>query len=123
MPVPLSILDLAFVVRGETPHDALHASVALAKPAPEADTIDPETLREAVRLAWTKQPLEERRHALSRVVEKVELSQGGLEIICRADGYHGHDPFGPPEGSPLINRGWVGCGEVRRPKRYVICAL
>ena len=33
MPVPLSILDLAFVGRGETPHDALHASVALAQRA------------------------------------------------------------------------------------------
>ena len=62
----------------------------------ETDTIDPDAFREAVRVAWRAQPLEERRHALSRVVEKVELSPGGLEIVCRADGYHGHDPFGPP---------------------------
>lgn len=33
MSVPLSILDLAFVGRGETPHDALHGSVALAQRA------------------------------------------------------------------------------------------
>ena len=72
------------------------AALPAADPAPEVDTIDPDAFREAVREAWRAQPLEERRHAISRVVEKVELSPGGLEIICRADGYHGHDPFGPP---------------------------
>jgi hypothetical protein len=72
------------------------AALPAAKPIPELDTIDPDAFREAVRQAWAAQPLEERRHALSRVVEKVELSPGGLEIVCRADGYHGHDPFGPP---------------------------
>ncbi len=72
------------------------AALPAAKPAPAVDTIDAEALREAVREAWTKQPLEERRNAINRVLEKVELSPGGLEIVCRADGYHGHDPFGPP---------------------------
>lgn len=63
---------------------------------PEAEVIDADEFRAAVREAWRAQPLEERRHAISRVVEKVELYPGGLEIVCRADGYHGHDPFGPP---------------------------
>ncbi len=84
--------------------------------APETDTIDPDAFREAVREAWRAQPLEERRQALSRAVEKVKLSPGGLEIVCRADGYHGHDPFGPPEVPGLINRAWVDCAAVSPPR-------
>ncbi len=61
------------------------AALPAADPVPEADTIDPDAFREAVREAWRAQPLEERRHALSRVVEKVELSPGGLEIATRGD--------------------------------------
>lgn len=34
-----------------------------------------------------------------------------------------HDPFGPPEGSALINRGWVRCRDVSKPKVYVTVAL
>jgi site-specific DNA recombinase len=92
------------------------AALPVANPAPETDTIDPDAFREAVREAWRAQPLEERRHALSRVVEKVELSPGGLEIVCRADGYHGHDPFGPPSGACPRNRGWWKCERVGRPR-------
>lgn len=27
---------------------------------------------------------------------RIDESDAKLEIVCRADGYHGHDPFGPP---------------------------
>lgn len=60
------------------------------------EVIDADELREVVRLAWTNLPLEERRTALSRVVEKVILSPGTIDIICNAHGYHGHNPSGPP---------------------------
>ena len=75
------------------------AALPAKQDLPEPEVIDADELRAAVREAWTSQSLDERRQALSRVLEKVELSPDGLEIICRADGYHGHDPFGPPWGS------------------------
>ncbi len=87
---------------------------------PEAEVIDADEFRAAVREAWTSQPLDERRQALSRVLEKIELSPGGLEIVCRADGYHGHDPFGPPSGACPRNGGWWKCERLGRPRARAI---
>ena len=83
---------------------------------PEAEVIDADEFRAAVREAWTSQPLVERRQALSRVFEKVELSPGGLEIVCRADGYHGHDPFGPPYGTRPVYGAIAYIVGLKRPK-------
>ena len=91
------------------------AALPTRRHIPTIETIDPDTFRNAVLEAWTARPLDERREALSSVVEKIELSPGGVQIICRADGYHGHDPFGPPSVACARNGGWWACGALRRP--------
>ena len=48
---------------------------------------------------------------------------GGLDIVCRADGNHGDDTFGPREGSALLNRGWVGVLDVQRTHIRIVRGL
>ena len=87
---------------------------------PGADEIDADAFRAAVLEAWTDQPLEERRSALAQLLRKITLSPGGVKSTY---GYCHHEPAGPPEGSAPINRRWVLCGDVSRPKVYVTAAL
>ena len=84
------------------------------------DEIDAQAFRAAVLEAWTDQPLEERRSALAQLLQKITLSPGAVTIT---HGYCHHEPAGPPEGSPRINRRWVLCGEVSPPKLRLAAAL
>jgi hypothetical protein len=83
---------------------------------PPTDEIDAEAFRAAVLQAWAERPIEERRDALGQLIEKITLSPGGVTVTY---GYCHQEPAGPPEGSGLINRGWVRCAEVSQPKRRV----
>ncbi len=72
------------------------AALPTRRDIPAIETIDPNTFRNAVLEAWTARPLDERREALSRLLDKIELSPGGIHITYGALDHHGHDPFGPP---------------------------
>jgi hypothetical protein len=69
------------------------AALPSPQPAPAADHIDPTAFREAVLEAWHARPLEDRRAALSRLINEITVSPGGVVIQY---GYHHHEPNGPP---------------------------
>jgi len=68
--------------------------------APTPERVDPIKFRAAVLEAWSSRPLEERREALDRLVEKITLSEGGVHVDYRVKGeqiaFHQPDPLGPP---------------------------
>ncbi len=76
------------------------ASLPERKPVPSPEQVDPAKFREAVLEAWTARPLEERREALDRLVEKITLSSGGAHVDYRVKdeqiAFHQPDPSGPP---------------------------
>jgi hypothetical protein len=62
--------------------------------------MDPAKFRAAVLEAWSARPLDERREALDRLVEKITLSDGGAHVDYRVKdeqiAFHQPDPSGPP---------------------------
>ena len=70
------------------------------KPVPTPERVDPIRFRAAVLEAWSTRPLDERREALDRLVEKITLSEGGVHVDYRVKGeqiaFHQPDPPGPP---------------------------
>ena len=70
------------------------------KPVPTPERMDPAKFRAAVLEAWSTRPLDERREALDRLVEKITLSEGGAHIDYRVKeeqiAFHQPDPPGPP---------------------------
>jgi len=55
------------------------------------DQVNPDLFRDAVLEAWRKRPLEERRAALAKVLDRVTLDPGGVHIRYDAAGFCGHD--------------------------------
>ncbi len=76
------------------------ASLPERKPVPTPEQIDPIKFRAAVLEAWSARPLDERREALDRLVEKITLSSGGAHVDYRVKdeqiAFHQPDPPGPP---------------------------
>jgi len=76
------------------------ASLPERKPVPTPEQIDPIKFRAAVLEAWSARPLDERREALDRLIEKITLSSGGAHVDYRVKGqqiaFHQPDPSGPP---------------------------
>ena len=99
------------------------ASLPERKPVPSADRVDPDQFRAAVLEAWSARPLEERRGALDRLVEKITLSAGGAHVDYRVKdepaSFHQPDPSGPPKGSSARYRVRVDAEGVRRPRSRV----
>ena len=56
-----------------------------------ADQVNPDLFRGAVLDAWKQRPLEERRKALAKVLDRVTLDPGGVHIRYDAAGFCGHD--------------------------------
>jgi hypothetical protein len=77
--------------------------------------------------AWSARPLDERREALDRLVEKITLSEGGAHVDYRVKdeqiAFHQPDPSGPPNGSCRQWRIEVRDEGVRRPKCRVVGGL
>jgi DNA invertase Pin-like site-specific DNA recombinase len=70
----------------------LHLAALPAKRGvPGVDEVDPVRFREAVLEAWKQRPLEERREALSMVLERVTLVPGGVQIAYSATGSCGDE--------------------------------
>ena len=49
-------------------------------PLPGVDTVDPERFRAAVLQAWTNKPLDLRREALDRLINRITLTDGGAHV-------------------------------------------
>jgi hypothetical protein len=83
-----------------------------------APAIDP--FRREILTAWGSRPLDERRAALDRIIEKITLSEGGAHVDYRIKDaevpIHQPDPSGPPWGACPRNCGWWACGRVGRPR-------
>ena len=97
-------------------------------PIPDASTVNVDAFRAAMHAAWSGAGMKQQRKALANIVSEIVVNPTGVVTIKYAwhpDGatYGVQSPSGPPEGSALINRGWVCCGEVSRPKVYVTMAL
>ena len=56
------------------------AALPARRPVPGIDELDPDRFREAVMEAWKQRPMEERREALSRVLDRVTISPGEVHI-------------------------------------------
>ena len=99
------------------------ADLPVPAPIPSIDEVDADAFRQGVCAAFSEGTVEERRRALALLVERVELHPGEAVLHYRWGGLdaknQGHTPFGPPEGSAPVKRGWVGCGEVSPPKRRI----
>jgi hypothetical protein len=65
-----------------------------------APAIDADTFRGEILTAWGNRPLDERRAALDRIIEKITLSEGGAHVDYRIKDaevpFHQPDPSGPP---------------------------
>ncbi len=76
------------------------ASLPERKPVPTPEQIDPVKFRAAVLEAWSTRPLDERREALDRLVERITLSDGGAHVDYRVKdeqiAFHQPEPSGPP---------------------------
>jgi hypothetical protein len=58
--------------------------------------VEPEKLRAALAEAWQERPLEDRRRALAKLVDRIELSPQGIQVVYSLAGYTGHAQEGPP---------------------------
>jgi len=76
------------------------AALPEPRPLPAADEVDVAAFREALVAAWHGRPVDERRQALDRMINEIELRPG--EAVIRyswkpeADTYHHQAPPGPP---------------------------
>ncbi len=89
------------IAQRETAQQKL-ASMPQRRELPAAEKADPEKFRARVLQAWTDKPLELRREALDRLLERITLDEGGAHVQyavkdeppCRHQA-----PDGPPKGS------------------------
>ncbi|MSQ03997.1 MAG: hypothetical protein EXR71_19270 [Myxococcales bacterium] len=97
------------------------AALPERKPVPTPDRMDPAKFRAAVLEAWSTRPLDERREALDRLVEKITLSDGGAHVDYRVKdeqiAFHQPDPSGPPSGSWGQWTHVIDTPDVRSPRK------
>jgi DNA invertase Pin-like site-specific DNA recombinase len=70
------------------------AALPARRAVPTVEQVNPEVFRAAVLEAWQQRPLEERREALSQVLDRITLEPGGVTVRYDAAGYCGHDRIG-----------------------------
>jgi len=63
---------------------------------PTVNQVNPDLFRQAVLEAWTQRPLDERREALAKVLDRITLDPGGVHIRYDAAGFCGHDRSSSP---------------------------
>jgi site-specific DNA recombinase len=78
------------------------ATLPQRRELPDVDTVDPERFRAAVLQAWTAKPLDLRREALDRLLERITLDEGGAHVqyaLKDEPPFRHQAPEGPPKGS------------------------
>ncbi len=120
-PADAKALNAPLIAQRETAQLKL-ASMPQRRELPAVEKIDPEKFRASVLQAWTDKPIDLRREALDRLLERITLDEGGAHVqyaLKDEPPFRHQAPDGPPEGSAPVKRGWVGCGEVSPPKRRI----
>ena len=88
-----TVITAPLVAQRETAR--LHlAALPARKAVPSKDQVNPDLFRAAVLEAWKQRPLEERREALSKVLDRITLDPGGVKVRYDAAGFCGHDRLG-----------------------------
>jgi len=72
------------------------AALPARKEVPALDQVDPDVFRDAVLQAWNERPLQERREALDKVLDRVMLDEGGVKIAYSMGADCGGVRQGPP---------------------------
>ena len=72
------------------------AALPARKEVPRLDQVDPDVFRDAVLEAWKERPIEERREALDKVLDRVRLDEGGIQIAYSMGADCGGGRNGPP---------------------------
>ncbi len=88
------------------------AALPAQRGVPGVDEVDPVRFREAVLEAWKQRPLEERREALNRVLDRVTVTPGGVQITYSAGSLCG-DGRMDSLNQPCSQCGEAACGHER----------
>ena len=75
------------------------ASMPQRRELPAAEKMDPEKFRASVLDAWTNKPLDLRREALDRLLERITLDEGGVHVqyaLKDEPPFRHQAPDGPP---------------------------
>jgi hypothetical protein len=76
------------------------ATLPQRRALPDTDIVDPERFRSAVLQAWSNKPLDLRREALDRLIDRITLSDGGAHVDCAVKDdeprFRHQAPDGPP---------------------------
>ncbi len=87
------VITAPLVAQRETARLRL-AALPARTAVPNRGQVDPERFRRSILAAWQGRPLEQRREALDRLLDRVTLEPGGVRIRYNAAGLCGHDRSG-----------------------------
>lgn len=124
-PADAKALNAPMIAQRETAQLKI-ASMPPRRELPAAEKADPEKFRARVLQAWTDKPLELRREALDRLLERVTLDEGGVHVqyaLKDEPPFRHQAPDGPPWGACPRNRGWWKCERVGRPRSRMASVL
>ncbi len=100
-PADAKALNAPLLAQRETAQLKL-ASMPQRRELPGVEKIDPENFRASVLQAWTDKPLDLRREALDRLLERITLDEGGVHVqyaMKDEPPFRHQAPAGPPWGS------------------------
>ncbi len=117
-PADAKALNAPLLAQRETAQLKL-AALPQRRELPAAEHIDADAFRASVLAAWSAKPMELRREALDRLLEKITLDEGGAHVqyaLKDEPRFRHQAPDGPPKGSSARYRVGVRSEEVRRPR-------
>jgi hypothetical protein len=97
-PADAKALNAPMIAQRETAQLKL-ASMPQRRELPAAEKMDPEKFRASVLDAWTNKPLDLRREALDRLLERITLDEGGVHVqyaLKDEPPFRHQAPDGPP---------------------------
>ena len=120
-PSDAKALNAPLIAQRETAQLKL-ASMPQRRELPAVEKLDPEQFRAGVLQAWTDKPIDLRREALDRLLERITLDEGGVHVqyaVKDEPPFRHQAPAGPPYGTrpvwekPALVRG-LGVPKHRR---------
>ena len=100
-PSDAKALNAPLIAQRETAQLKL-ASMPQRRELPAVEKLDPEKFRAGVLQAWTDKPIDLRREALDRLLERITLDEGGVHVqyaVKDEPPFRHQAPAGPPWGS------------------------
>ena len=123
-PSDAKALNAPLIAQRETAQLKL-ASMPQHRELPAVEKLDAEKFRASVLQAWTDKPIDLRREALDRLLERITLDEGGVHVqyaLKDEPPFRHQAPDGPPKGSSARYRVRVRSEEVRRPRARATAA-